>query len=544
VPALQSARRLRQLSEGSLAPADRLDVLAHRLALGQETRAPALEVVALADEVRRTFDELPDETLGENPVPGRWAASVLRERDDVRRVARVLRVCGWPRADEAALRQAGASIAQLDLRLSRESRQAPGMLARESGIRARDSLTATWSDFLLTAGEERAGDVAGRLLEEHADAVSADLVAALAIVMRSALGVWTRAPEAPAAAPESGRPRYRVSKQVREELVAALAREFPSRDVLRRFLRQNLDRSLDSMVPTGASQQLTVRSLVELAYEEGWLDVLVTRAREACPASTPLAQAAEQLGLSSLASSDPGLAVTRSASGPYDLQTERLAAIERQVCRVETISRLLLGTGCLIGPDLVLTADHVLSPLWDSSVSSAEVTLRFDLTTGSRDQVVTEGTLFRLGDVVWRNPKLDYTLLRVDGAPGVQPIGGGLGPGGTLRRWIQVLPPSAIGEGEELVMIGYAQNRPPALTVDRGAVVALREDSVIYALRSEPGTSGAPCFSPDLELVALNTRMVDYPGTSRTASTGVTIWAVVRDLLGHGFASLLDKPFA
>jgi hypothetical protein len=310
------------------------------------------------------------------------------------------------------------------------------------------------------------------------------------------------------------------------------------------------------MAPRGSTQESTVRSLVELAYEEGWLDVLVARAREACPASAPLARAAERMGLSSLGTVDPddpgpvtipGLAAdpgtTRSVSGAGS-QTERLAAIERQVCRVETEDRELLGTGCLIGPDLVLTADHVLSPLWDGSVSSAEIALRFDLTTGRRDKVVTEGTLFRLGDVVWRNPQLDYALLRVDGAPGVQPIGGGLGPGGTLRRWIEALPPHPIGEGEELVMIGYARRRRSALTVDRGAVVALQEDSVVYTIRSEPGSSGAPCFSPDLDLVALNTRMVDYPGPSRTASAGVTMRAVVRDLLRHGFRSLLDRPFA
>ena len=87
-------------------------------------------------------------------------------------------------------------------------------------------------------------------------------------------------------------------------------------------------------------------------------------------------------GLSSVVSGDPG-------AGD---RAERLAAIERQVCRIECGERLL-GTGFLIGSDLVLTADHVLSPLWDGSVSLSEITFRFDLTTGSRKKIVTEGIL-------------------------------------------------------------------------------------------------------------------------------------------------------
>ena len=388
-------------------------------------------------------------------------------------------------------------------------------------------------------------DVLGRLLDEHAEMVPPELMAAFAIVMRSSLGTWTQAPDAPVATSQKRQPPH-ASQEVRKDLAVTLASLFPSDSSLRQFLRRGLDRSSDSIALGQGDPQSAWRSVVTAADTQGWLDTLIAKAREACPTSVPLARAAEKLGLSGLASSDPGfmedMAIMRSAPGADDWG-ERLAAIERQVCRVESNGGLL-GTAFLIGADLVLTADHVLGGRRPGSVSSAEVTLRFDLTTGHRNRIVTEGTRFRPGEVVWRNAELDYVLLRVHGSPGVQPIGGGTGPGGTLRRWIDVSEPASIRPGSELVMVGYARERPPALTFDRGAVITLRDDRVVYTIESEPGASGAPCFTPGLELVALLTHQNNDPDAPRTASVGVLLSAVLRDLRDHGFGHLVGAAFA
>jgi hypothetical protein len=71
-------------------------------------------------------------------------------------------------------------------------------------------------------------------------------------------------------------------------------------------------------------------------------------------------------------------------------------------------------------------------------------------------------------------------------------------------------------------------------------VVRLRDDCVIYSVRSEPGLSGAPCFNQDLELVALNTRRSD---DARTTSEGVLMSTVMDDLDTHGLGGFLDIPF-
>lgn len=306
------------------------------------------------------------------------------------------------------------------------------------------------------------------------------------------------------------------------DLAAALVSAFPSEDALRGLLRQGLGQSYDSIVSSGLDLRSAVLRLVETAYDQGWLELLITRAREAAPADVALAQAAGQLGLSGL---------EQGAAG-------QLEVVARQVCRVEDGGRLL-GTGFLVGADLVLTADHVLEALWHGAVSPSGITVRFDLTTGPREQIVTAGALFTLGEVVCRGAKLDYALMRVYGSPGIQPIGGPTGSGGTLRRWIDLSDPPDIGPGSPLVMVSYAYERATA-TVGQGPVISLTGDSVGYAINTEAGSSGAPCFTQDLRLVALNTGQ----DARRSANVGVLASAVLRDLRDRGFGHLLGMPLA
>jgi hypothetical protein len=187
------AHRLEELRESPLPPAARLNVIAHIVALHREAGEPHQDTVKLESELRSIFDALPDESLGEDPMLARWAASVLPGRQDVGRHSRVLRLCGLPRADEPGLRQLAGAIAQFDLGVSKDLGKTPGVLANELEVPKRDSLTAAWGDYLLTASDSVLRDTLVRLLDENADFVPPDLVQALAAVMRSTMGVQTRA---------------------------------------------------------------------------------------------------------------------------------------------------------------------------------------------------------------------------------------------------------------------------------------------------------------------------------------------------------------
>jgi hypothetical protein len=523
-------QRLDRLDTASMAPARRLSAVAHRLALAQAADEPGRIVAELEDELRKVLDGMPDETLrDDDQLVSRWAASVFRHAGDAGRLARILRVSGLPRATETARRQAGGLFAQLDDERSRAAAQRPGLLARAYRVPEQDSLTATWSDFLLTSSDAVAGETIADLLERNAGAVPDDLVSALAVVMRSSLGLWTQAPKLPAPAAAPARPPRpdQTPQQLRRELARVLAQLFPTENSLRQLGRFGLDRNFDAYTSSGLGSASAALAVVEGAHREGWLELLLVRAMDRNPANEQLATLARELGMPGIEPFDPDEIL---ADGEFDAY-ERLPTAGRQVGRMES-GGSLLGTGCLVGADLVLTADHVLGT---GRGAQADVTVRFDVVIGRRDQVIAEGTSYRLGAIVWRDAELDYALVRVHGSPGVQPIGGGwAGPGGTLRRWIDAGHPPAIQPGAKLWMLQYQQ----ALMVSFGTVIALDEDSVDYSMNSGRGSSGAPCFTRDGELVALHSH------ATGAANRGVLISAVLRDLRELGLDRLLGVPFA
>ena len=65
----RTARRLERLSRTLLARVTRLNVVAHQVAIGREVRKPLLDIAKLEGELRRTFDAVPDEVLGDDPLP-------------------------------------------------------------------------------------------------------------------------------------------------------------------------------------------------------------------------------------------------------------------------------------------------------------------------------------------------------------------------------------------------------------------------------------------------------------------------------------------
>ena len=112
VPRLLS--RLEWLTESATAPADRLNAVAHRLALGRKALPPPETTADLHRELRELFDGLPDEVLGNDPTLARWAGSLFRRVGDASRLSRVLRTSGLPRTDTSGLRRLASAIASSD----------------------------------------------------------------------------------------------------------------------------------------------------------------------------------------------------------------------------------------------------------------------------------------------------------------------------------------------------------------------------------------------------------------------------------------------
>ena len=174
------------------------------------------------------------------------------------------------------------------------------------------------------------------------------------------------------------------------------------------------------------------------------------------------------------------------------------------VCRIAFTDRATTGTGLLIAPDLVLTNYHVLNKLelQDRSMLDEKAeTLLFEFGFVSQEaETPPSPQTFAISEtlpIVACSPptQLDYVLLRVEPKirncvkhQPIRPARGGLSPKAGLNV---VQHPGGSVMQVSLSASGVVQ-------------VNSQQNRVWYANRTQKGSSGAPCFNEDWELVALH----------------------------------------
>jgi hypothetical protein len=105
--------------------------------------------------------------------------------------------------------------------------------------------------------------------------------------------------------------------------------------------------------------------------------------------------------------------------------------------------------------------------------------------------------------------QLDYALLRVDGAPGNDPVSGGKDqePEAPPRKWIK-LPEGEHGfpEKSAVFILQHPDGQPLKLALDTDSVLGTNGNKtrVRYTTNTEPGSSGSPCFDANWNLIALH----------------------------------------
>jgi hypothetical protein len=492
---------LRTLLEGTLSPTDRIGTIARLLLLGPPSEELTTQLLEL-------FDALSDDQLTANPKLACWAVVVFRQTD-LPRISRAIRLCGLPRASQPALRYLAAQITAFDVTVSTSHSEPPGALARELKIPPRDTVTATWAEFILGAPDERLRDVLRWLLQQS---LPTGVVRAFATVMRAALGIEIETQYGSAEEKRSAR----SSESFRERLARWIEMHFPTYELLAEFVFSRFDRALDAITPV-RTIYYSATLLIDTADREGWLLQLVSALRAQFPLDLELAQIASQLGLTNVL----------SAGAPSEANREKLAAMEARVCRVEAAGRFT--TGFLVGVDLVLTIDSVLQELYDSHIHAADVRLRFDQT----------GTIFNLAQDwnVVRSTDLHYALIRANYSPGAQPVGGGKST--VVRGWIE-LPetPSPIAPESDIIILQYAEKGPELLPTPTRAIRGDIGNIVYYDAPTVPGSAGAPCFNSDIDLIAM------HLGRDRNETYGVTIDAILKDLKSIGMRDILRTHFA
>lgn len=193
---------------------------------------------------------------------------------------------------------------------------------------------------------------------------------------------------------------------------------------------------------------------------------------------------------------------------PLDIGFLRIALSRTaSVCRVDVANMERTGTGVLVGKDLVLTNYHVINYTGNENVTEnlAQTKLSFGFVSGpvgSSDPVQT----FSLAETapVSFSPtdELDFALLRV--AKEIR-----------KARGLEA-PPFAKGvpsKGNGLHIIQHPNGETMKLALSSNGVTAVDNDTGLfqYVTKTAGGSSGAPCFNDDWEIVGLHHAEVPKP---------------------------------
>lgn len=348
-------------------------------------------------------------------------------------------------------------------------------------------------------------------------------------------------------------------------------------DDLQRFdqmLRFRLDRprqflSLANDLPT------IVFNVIERAESESWTAELLQGARASRPENAMLLAFAQQFGLATATPPRQELEKRIRAANSFlnvVQWREGLGRVETQVCRVELKSGELatpLGTGFLLGPDVVMTNYHVMEKVIAGQVPPDRVVLRFDYKVLVDGVKVNPGQTYGLADQAWdldhseyspvdeqvdpggalpRPDQLDYALLRVKGTPGQDPVSGGKDQEQQAppRAWIK-LPDAEhdFAEKSAIFILQHPDGAPLKLSLDTDSVLGTNGNRtrVRYTTNTEPGSSGSPCFDADWNLVALhhsgdpNFSTLHKP----TYNQGIPFSTIVKLLQERGTKELLGE---
>lgn len=313
-----------------------------------------------------------------------------------------------------------------------------------------------------------------------------------------------------------------------QKLNVALSRAYPSLDSLTMMLRFRCEVALGDITAPGPLPAVVFK-VIESAEAQGWTPKLIAGARESNPGNAELAEVAAELGLAVAAPQGPALEVLISQQQGFlnpVTWRERLAVLEGQICQISypMNGRTASGTGFLVAPDLVLTNEHVITPLRDDPALVPQVDVRFDFKALDDGTVVSPGAFFKLEPDGWLEDwsppsdvdlltdqgasvpdaeQLDYALLRVAGAPGDQTLGGTSQPGAPTRGWITELAPPVAAD-TFLFILQHPLGKPIAMAGDRVTAVNGNGTRIRYKTNTEHGSSGAPCFDINWRLAALH----------------------------------------
>ncbi|MEJ6483559.1 trypsin-like peptidase domain-containing protein [Nostoc punctiforme UO1] len=187
-------------------------------------------------------------------------------------------------------------------------------------------------------------------------------------------------------------------------------------------------------------------------------------------------------------------------------------AARNSVGRIESPIGNPIGTGVLITNDLLLTCNHIFSK---SQVQKAWV--RFGYKAGKYE---SEKDILEL-NIIPNNSRFDYALLKINPQ--------------TQQKAISIDETSILDSGQNIRIIHHPQGNPVIIS-DFGQITQVGEDYIDHNVKTDDGSSGAPIFNRQWELIAIHQ---GNPGIGRTVIPGSTggipiraIWNQISPHLG------------
>jgi len=535
-----------------------IELTLHRLALlrlerGTTDGVGIAEAAGLCATLSSEVQRLPDGDVVRNASLMAWVAVELADSEQ-QTFRHLLHLLGLPTTSNSGLRRLAGSLAKWD-----STQSEPGALARGVGAPPGPSLTERWTPWVLTTSTSTLGPALAQLFEantppEGVTAAIAELLLGRArallvpgdiMAQRAQAADETEVANAPAstwppvAAPGSRRPTdAALLKLIRDSLAEAFTRV-----ELTEMLLHRLNRQLESITAVAEAQTMMAMLLVRVADAEDWLPHLVAAALESRPGHSGLVNAARQLGLSGAAYDVETLSETPTDDVSTSPQwITRLPHLIGMVCRLEAVQSnggaRTLGTACLVGPDLLLTASACIEPLLRGELAATSIHARFDEQRRAGGDLVVAGTAYSLAAsdgliaTLHSDPHLpskpDCALLRLSRPAGVEPVGGANAePGAPARRWLSLFADAdQLVRREELVVLFYAPDQP--VRARRG-------------MAPERSSLGAPWLDDEARLCAVT---VAGEGGAKADAVLAPIRAIRSQIKQRGLGGLLDQALA
>ncbi|WP_176730295.1 trypsin-like serine peptidase [Devosia insulae] len=222
------------------------------------------------------------------------------------------------------------------------------------------------------------------------------------------------------------------------------------------------------------------------------------------------------------------------------------ATMAPRVCRIEAPRGTSLGTGFLVGPDLVMTNQHVIDQIDDPT----QAVFRFDFQVDD-NQRINISREYYLADKGWRLAQspaseldyksdplldpglshLDYALVRISADAAYDQVGGSANAP-RLRGWINMPPPDVEPRnGGALTLLGHPVGAPLREERSSQSIVSMTPSGarLRHRTRSFPGSSGSPCFDEHWTLIAVH--HAGDPAKEPTYNSAIPAKAIVADLV-------------